>query len=129
MQVRGRAEAYGGRFIFWWLLYLLLITCIPFTTIVVGRFAALAPAVWLYAGNTALIALTSWRMLASVSDVEDRRQWRRLRDAALLLFGSAVICIGWSFVDAPHSLWALMLNLLGPLLIRRRAADREGGQP
>jgi uncharacterized membrane protein len=63
-QVHVRSASLGGAaYIRWWLLYLLLVTCVPFTTIVVGRDASFAPAVWLYAGNTALMAVASWRLL------------------------------------------------------------------
>src|ERR1019366_10372632 len=47
IEVRTRAEFVNREYVNWWLLYHLLITCVPFTTIVVGRFAHLAPAIWL----------------------------------------------------------------------------------
>src|SRR5579884_917587 len=37
IQIRSRAEFVGRDYVNWWLLYLFLITCVPFTTIVVGR--------------------------------------------------------------------------------------------
>ena len=40
IEVRTRAEFVNREYVNWWLLYLLLITCVPFTTIVVGRFRA-----------------------------------------------------------------------------------------
>ena len=42
VEVRSRAEYVNREYVNWWLLYLLLITCVPFTTIVVGRFGHLA---------------------------------------------------------------------------------------
>ena len=63
VQVHSKAEHVGRRYFRWWLIYLLLITCVPFSTLVVGRFASLAPAIWLYAGNTALLALASMGLL------------------------------------------------------------------
>ena len=56
IEVRSRAEYVNREYANWWLLYLFLITCVPFTTIVVGRFAHIPPAIWLYAGHTLLIA-------------------------------------------------------------------------
>jgi hypothetical protein len=35
------------------MLHLLLITLVPFTTMLIGRYPTLAPAVWFYAANTA----------------------------------------------------------------------------
>ncbi|RBP00790.1 uncharacterized protein DUF1211 [Roseiarcus fermentans] len=53
IQVRAsdRDDGFGyGR---WWLLYLFLVTCVPFTSSVVGRYTSLAPAIWLYAATSA----------------------------------------------------------------------------
>ena len=36
-----------------WLLLLFLVTCTPFTTIVLGRFVDVPAAIWLYVGNIA----------------------------------------------------------------------------
>jgi len=57
IEVRTRAEYVNREYVNWWLLYHFLITCVPFTTIVVGNFAHFAPAIWLYAGHTLLIAI------------------------------------------------------------------------
>ena len=42
VEVRTRAEYVNREYLNWWLLYHFLITCVPFTTIVVGRFAHFA---------------------------------------------------------------------------------------
>jgi len=118
IQTRSRVESVGGSYIRWWLLYLLLITCVPFTTIVVGRYASLAPAIWLYAGNTALIAITAWRLLELTPEVEDERHRRERRFSLLVLLVSALACIGWSFVNSAEALLALLLNFAPPALIR-----------
>jgi uncharacterized membrane protein len=49
IQIRNRAEYFNREYVNWWLFYLLLITFVPFSTIVIGRYASFAPAVWLYA--------------------------------------------------------------------------------
>jgi hypothetical protein len=54
-QLRTRSEWFGREYAMWWLVYLFLITCVPFTTMVVGRHVIFAPAILLYAGNTLLI--------------------------------------------------------------------------
>ena len=38
----------------WTLLHLFLITCLPFSTMLIGRYDDLAPAVWIYGANMAL---------------------------------------------------------------------------
>jgi hypothetical protein len=63
VQTRTRSEGFGRTHCRWWLVYLLLVTCVPFTTIVIGRFAGLSPTIWLYAGNMALIGIVSFALL------------------------------------------------------------------
>jgi len=128
VQVRSRAELLGGPYIRWWLLTLLLITCVPFTTIVVGRYASYAPSVWLYGGNTALIAVASWFQLRLLPEVENDHHLQARQLALLLLLGSALLCIAWSFVNPSQALWALMLNLAAPALIRHRSASKTSAQ-
>src|SRR5579862_9827529 len=70
IEMRSSAEYVNREYTNWWLLYLLLITCVPFSTIVVGRFGHFAPAIWLYAGHTLLIALVSLRLVALTPELE-----------------------------------------------------------
>jgi len=118
VQVSGRSEYLGGPYIRWWLIYLLLITCVPFTTTVVGRYASFAPAIWLYCGNTALIAIAAWRMLVLTPEVENQHRVHRRQVSMIVLLASSVLCIAWSFVDPRHALWAFLLNLAAPTLTR-----------
>src|SRR5262249_39582099 len=119
IQVRNNAEAFGRHYFKWWLTYLLLITCIPFTTTVVGRFASLAPAIWLYASNTALLGVASFGLLHETPHVEHDD----LRDRQIslsILIGSSLLAIGWSFINPRQALLALVLNAFAPLVSRRR---------
>jgi len=45
IHLRSREESCSRKYAEWWLGYHLLITCVPFTTIVVGRFVEFAPAI------------------------------------------------------------------------------------
>jgi uncharacterized membrane protein len=119
---RSEAELLGGAYVVWWMLSLLLITCVPFTTIVVGRYASLAPAVWLYAGNVGLLAIASWCQLRFLTEASATHLVRARQISALLLLASATVCIVYSLFDPNHALWAFMLNLAGPALVRRSAA-------
>jgi uncharacterized membrane protein len=119
IRIRSRAEYVGREYVNWWLLYLLLITCIPFSTIVVGRFASLAPAIWLYAGHTLLIAVVGFRLTLITPDLEpgiDLRQWKL---SAGLLIVSSLLTIAISFASPRLALWALALNFLAPVIRRR----------
>lgn len=78
-----RHETVEDSYVHWALLHLLLITLVPFCTAVVGRYAAFAPALWLYCGNTIAAALVAMRMVSLTEphigseDALDRRIGRR----------------------------------------------------
>jgi uncharacterized membrane protein len=118
IQVRSHGEVVGREYARWWLLYLLLITCVPFTTIIVGRFGNLAPAIWVYAGNTILISAVAFRLMALTPDIEPGDHLHERRVSLVLLMVSSTLAIAWSFVDARQALWALMLNLATPAIAR-----------
>jgi uncharacterized membrane protein len=124
IEVRTRAEYVHREYVNWWLLYHFLITCVPFTTIVVGRFAHFAPAIWLYAGHTLLIAIVGLRLVLITPHLEQGDHLRHRQMSALLLIVSSLLAIALSFVNSRLALWALALNFAGPLLGRwsRRAS-------
>jgi len=116
IQVRSHGEVFGRKYVIWWLLYLLLITCVPFTTIIVGRFANMAPAIWLYAGNTIIISAVAFRLMALTPDIEPGDHLGDRKVSLILLIVSSVVAIGWSFLSPRQALWALVLNLAAPAL-------------
>src|ERR1041384_815702 len=74
-----RHETVEDSYVHWSLLHLLLITFVPFSTMVVGRYGEFAPAIWLYCGNTLVAALVAMRMTTLMAthigteDALDRR--------------------------------------------------------
>ncbi|CAL77330.1 conserved hypothetical protein; putative membrane protein [Bradyrhizobium sp. ORS 278] len=116
VRVRSRADEVPRAYVRWWLLYLMLITCIPFTTTVVGRFAHFAPAIWLYAGHTLLIALISWRMVAMTPHLEPGDHLRDRQVSTMMLIVASALAILVSFVNPTRSLWAFALTLLAPFI-------------
>jgi uncharacterized membrane protein len=124
IEVRTRAEYFGREYVNWWLLYHFLITCVPFSTIVVGRFAHFAPAIWLYAGHTLLIALVGLRLVLITPDLEGGDHLRHRQFSTLLLMVSSLLAIALSFVNPRLALWALALNFALPLV--RKWGGREG---
>jgi uncharacterized membrane protein len=125
LEVRSRAEHLDREYVNWWLLYLLLITCVPFSTIVVGRYGNLAPAIWLYAGHTLLISLVGLRMVSITPDLEKGGHLRRRQMSAFLLIAASVLAIAVSFFSPSLSLWAFMLPLLLPPVMRRTVAAMD----
>lgn len=119
VEVRSRGDYVGREYVKWWLLYLLLITCVPLSTIVVGRFASLPPAVWLYAGNTLLIAAVSYRLIKITPELEpgDHLHDRQLSLRMLAL--SSCLAIALSFIESRLALWGFALNFAVPLMRKR----------
>lgn len=105
----------------------MLVTCVPFTTMVVCRFAHLPPSIWLYAGHTLLIAAVSLRLISITPHLEPGDHLRHRRMSAIVLMLSALLAIVLSFVNSGLALWAFALNFAVPLIRKwsRRAAASD----
>jgi uncharacterized membrane protein len=99
----------------WWLVYMLLVTCVPFATVVMGRYAGFAPAIWLYAGTTLLMALVSWRMTALMPDTHSQALQRERRLSFAGLASASVLAMLWSLWSPSHALLAYLLLAIIPL--------------
>jgi len=115
VQVRSRAEHFDSAYTVWWILYLLLITCVPFTTMVIGRFVDLAPSIWLYAGNTALLGFVSFHLMTLTPELERNASLRDRRISLTFLIASSLLAIAVSFFDPRYALWAFSANLMAPV--------------
>ena len=101
----------------WWLLYMLLITCVPFTTFVLGRYPGLAPAIWLYAGNTALIGLTGMRLAPSHDPLAPGTPTHRRFSPALLVLAS-LLAVLISLASPALAVWVFFLTPAAPVIER-----------
>lgn len=119
-------EMIGGRsgkapvsriYVTWSLANLLLVTFVPFSTLVLGRYASLAPAVWLYSANLAGMAISSW-LARRAAPLEERNG--ALEDAAgvAVFLLSAAATLGLSFLHTPWAPMGFALNALAPLAER-----------
>jgi uncharacterized membrane protein len=126
IQVTVKSDTVSAQYARWWLLYLFLITCVPFTTIIVGRFPNLAPAICFYAGTTALIAAVAWRMMSLLPDIEPGAHIQARRFGLAVLFATSLVAIGVSFIAPGLAMWALALNVITPLLWRWLHRAGEG---
>jgi len=98
----------------WALAHLLLITLVPFSTVVVSRYGTLAPAIWLYAGNTVLAALIALRLATLAAPhvgAEDAFD-RRIGLWVVIILSLLVIAV--SFVQPKYSMWIYLLNIFAP---------------
>jgi uncharacterized membrane protein len=127
VEMRTRAEDVNREYVNWWSLYLLLVTCVPLTTMVVGRFAHLPPSIWLHAGHTLLIAAVSLRLISITPHLEPGDHLRHRRMSAIVLMLCALLAIVLSFVNSGLALWAFALNFAVPLFRKwsRRAVASD----
>ncbi len=110
-------ETVTGQFARWTLLHLFLITCLPFSTMLIGRYDDLAPAVWIYAANMAFAALVSIRL----NTIADHEGWHTegLREGTRslwLLVASAALSVALSFYNPGWAMLAYLLNFVRPLI-------------
>ena len=120
-KVAADRETVSEQFARWTLLHLFLITCMPFSTMLIGRYGDHALSVWIYAANMAFGALVSLRL----NMIAERDGWntRGLDDgtrALWLLIASAVLSVAISFYDPGWSMLAYLLNFINPLISRHR---------
>jgi hypothetical protein len=121
-------EIVSGQFARWTLLHLFLITCMPFSTMMIGRFDDFPLAVWIYAANMALGALVAMRLVAiAASDAGRKVATEDGMDSLWLLVVSAALSVAISFYSPSQALLAYLLNFARPWLasMRRTIAHRR----
>ncbi len=129
LRLRRGYETVGNNFAWMNIAYLFLITFVPFSTIVLGRYGNLAPAIWLYAGNLALIGFASLALTHLAPKTEDDPGGlRRAQKLGISWFiASTLLTIALSFVTPENAMWGLALNGLAPFAFRliraRKGAD------
>jgi|SRR5579859_3399792 len=113
------------RYVTWTLVSLFLVTLIPFSTQVLGRFASLAPSVWLYTANLLALSLSSLRAARTLPDAE-RAAVDDNRISFALLFLSSGVVITLSLVRPGMATLGFLITGLTP--IARRLANRSKPQ-
>jgi uncharacterized membrane protein len=101
------------RVVDWGLAYLLLVTLVPFTTLILGRFASLPPAIWLYSANLAGMAICAWRLTAALPSAERAEQGDGAVSMVVFLL-SAAVAVGFSFLHTAWACLAFALNGVTP---------------
>jgi len=129
IKLRSRGEFLSRQYVSWWLLYLLLVTCLPFSTAVVGRFSHLAPSVWLYSLNMAALAATGYRLVVLLPDVADDEHTRDRKLSLALVIATSAACVCLSAISPTKALWVYALNLTERHLARWIEARRARPRP
>jgi uncharacterized membrane protein len=129
VKLRSHGEFVDKRYASWWLLYLLLVTCLPFSTSVVGRFVHYSPAIWLYTFNMAALSAIGYRLTILLPELEDDKHTLDRKVSLLFLLGTSLLCAALSPIVQGRALWVYLLNFGVEPLSRwldgkRRVSDR-----
>jgi uncharacterized membrane protein len=115
----------GRHYVNWSLIHLFLVTLMPFSTLVIGRYASLAPGLWLYTGNLVGLSFTGWMMSRSAPAPERHEVGDNSIGLAVLLISAAVVVL-LSFQHTAYAALGFLLTALTPLaerLFRGRKAQ------
>jgi len=105
--------------------YLLLVTLVPFSTIVIGQHPTITAAVWIYCGNVGLLGLFAAAMRTQIPEPLRDERYRERIAGSLLVTASAVIAAILATTDLKNeALWAFALNFGGPFIRRIARASR-----
>ena len=119
-RLEGLSETVGKAFALWALAHLFFITCLPFSTMVVGRYGELPPAHWLYAANTVLGAVAAFGLMSvarAQMGVQDAFEWRMGLVIVMLM---SLLAVAISLVAPRFALFPYVLNVILPGLLRHR---------
>jgi uncharacterized membrane protein len=97
VQMSPRGDAVSSPYVRWAMLHLLLITLVPFTTMLMGRYTSLAPAIWLYAANLILFSLVAIRMITLAEAGHEQGHILEDRFGLIVLIAASLLAIGASF--------------------------------
>jgi len=111
IKLRSHSEMVGAGYAKTCLVYLLLVTLLPFSTVVMGRFTAYTAATALYAANIGLSAAAGYTLMSLLPDPVRDEHWLDRRVSLVVLLVSCVLTFALSFVIQGNALWALALNV------------------
>jgi uncharacterized membrane protein len=113
----GEPRLYSRAYVMLWLFLLFLVTCTPFTTIVLGRFLDIPMAIWLYVANISALSVVSFFLAGDAAEVGEERWRSRVAGVSVLLI-SCVVVVAVTFVSPEMAMWGLLLNVLTPFAVR-----------
>jgi uncharacterized membrane protein len=118
-------ETVEDNYVHWSLLHLLLITLIPFSTMLAGRYGAVAPAIWLYCANTIVAALVALRLatLAEPHIGKANAFDRRVGLTAVIVV--SLMVAAFSLLQPRHAMWIYLLNVFAPAVRRWVPAPKQ----
>lgn len=113
-------ERLERRYTLWWLRQMFLVTCVPFTNVLIGRYGAYPLSVALFALNLGLMGVCAYRMLQLMAPEHRNDHYPVRRNGLIWLMASSGLTLVLSPWLGGDALYALLLNLLEPALQRWR---------
>jgi uncharacterized membrane protein len=110
-----------------WLANLFCITCVPFSTMLVGRYGDLPVAISVYVGNLGLNGVTTLIMIMAMRDAHRQSEADPLGGVLVLIISSALAALVALFAPR-YALWVLLLNAL-PVFSRTARVVRQSRRP
>jgi uncharacterized membrane protein len=117
IKARSRGETVGEAYAKWSLFYLLFVTLVPFSTVLMGRFTSHITATVIYAANIGALALIGFLLMSLLPEPVRDAHWLERRVSLLVLLASCLLTMALSFVVPGRALWAFALNLGGGLMV------------
>jgi uncharacterized membrane protein len=118
IKARSRGESVGAGYAKWSLFYLLFVTLLPFSTVLMGRFTSHTVATAIYAVNIGIMAATAFLLMSLLPDPVKDEHWVDRRISLLVLLASCVLTLVLSFFSPGKALFAFLLNGLAGMLVR-----------
>jgi uncharacterized membrane protein len=125
VKLQSHGEFVDRRCAAWWMFYLFLATCLPFSTSVVGRFFHFGPAIWLYTFNMAALAAVGYRLTVLLPDLDDDKHTLDRKVSLVFLLGTSLLCAALSPILQGRALWVYLLNF-GTAAVSRWLDKRRG---
>lgn len=117
-QVQTEPKVAGGAYTWCVLAHLFFITLVPFSTMVVGRYGHLWPAVWVYSANMILLAVAALGISYSAERAVRRRTMDDGQVELTVLLVSAVLAAVIGLFHPGGSSYAYFLNFASPWIKR-----------
>lgn len=129
VSIPSRAETVTHGYTRWWLANLFFVTLTPFTATLVARYPGFAPAVWVYAANTAVLCATSWltdrQLVISGAVAGDERAMSERRAGLAAVFAVSILVFGIAALRPEMAMLFYLLLLLRPLLSKVRETRKD----
>jgi uncharacterized membrane protein len=127
VRVRMASEHVTRTYAVAWLANLFFITCVPFSTMLVGRYGDVPVAIGVYAGNMGMNGVTALIMLLSMREAHREGEPERLAGVLVLIISSALAALV-AFSVPQYALWVLLLNA-APVFSRTARVVRQSRRP